>query len=164
MLLPVVILNPGYISITFLPLVLLLSIGLNALLDYWYGLFPRNPYARIAGLVPLIVLVSVLIMSGLARNIYGYQYDPDIVAKYSKDISLLPSNTKYLVVSSSEFDFYKVFANKDKQLHISTSPNGIDDFTATHDAKENFKRYKINKIITTYTSNQADRFYLYKKI
>lgn len=164
LLLPAVVLNPSYISITFLPLVLLLALGLDTLLSYWYGLFPRNPYARIAGLVPLAVLVSVLVVSGLARNIYGYQYDPGIVVNFSKDISLLPSDTKILVVSKSEYDFYRVIADSNKQLTVLTMPNGSDSFVATRKAKTDFKNYKIDKIITTYTSNDADRLYLYKKI
>jgi 4-amino-4-deoxy-L-arabinose transferase-like glycosyltransferase len=164
LLLPAVILNPSYISITFLPLVLLLALGLDTILSYWYSLFPRNPYARVAGLVPLIVLVSVLVVSGLARNIYGYQYDPAIVVNFSKDISLLPSDTKTLVVSKSEYDFYRVIADSNKQLTVLTIPNGTDSFVATHDAKTNFIGYRIDKIVTTYTSSDADRFYLYKKI
>ncbi|MFZ2125797.1 MAG: glycosyltransferase family 39 protein [Candidatus Saccharimonadales bacterium] len=164
LLLPAVILNPSYISITFLPLVLLMALGLDTLLGYWYGLFPRNPYARVAGLVPLVVLVSVLVVSGLARNIYGYQYDPDIVANFSKDISLLPGDTKTLVVSNDQYDFYRIIADGNKQLTVMTAPNSTDSFAATREAKNDFKGYQIDKIITTYTSNNADRFYLYKKI
>ena len=56
LMVPFVIINPNYISITFLPLVILLASGLNWLLASWYDLFPLNPYARVAGLIPVVIL------------------------------------------------------------------------------------------------------------
>jgi len=163
LLVPVVIFNPEFTSITFLPLVLLLASGLSELLTYWYKLFPRNPYARIGGLIPVIILVSVLVFSGADRFVHGYRYDPSIVNSFSKDIKLIPKDTKNIVVANDEFAFYKVIAKHNKKLNLSTLPTG-DTFLATHEAKKAFVGYEIDKIITTPNSNQGDRFYLYKKI
>lgn len=161
-LIPVIILNPTFTSITFLPLVILLASGLSGLLVHWYRLFPNNPYARIGGLIPLIILVMVLVLSGVNKYIYGYLYDPNIVPNFSKDLQLIPQGTKNIVVDSSEVAFYNIIAKYNGPLSISTEPNG-DIFIATHAAKKSFNGYTINKIITLSTKDNSDRFYLYKK-
>lgn len=164
-LIPIIIINPEFTSITFLPLVMLLASGLNLLLMRWYGIFPLNPYARFAGLIPLIVLVSVLVYSGADRYIYGYRYDPNIVPNFSRDIELIPPSTRYLMVDSSELDFYKVLALHNKNLNIITTISGqnINEFTATNKANHDFDNFQIEKIITSPNTDKSDRFYLYKK-
>ncbi|HRQ86905.1 MAG TPA: hypothetical protein PLY16_02230, partial [Candidatus Saccharibacteria bacterium] len=69
---PVLLLNPSFTTVSFLPSVLMLAAGLTSLIGYWYRLFPLNPYARVAGLIPIVVLVGTLIFSGLERYFYGY--------------------------------------------------------------------------------------------
>lgn len=163
-LVPIIVLNPDLTTITFMPLVLLLAYGLNGLMNHWYALFPRNPYARVGGLIPIVILVSVLLLSGLNRYIYGYKYDPNIVPKFSNDISLIPRNTTNILVDSSEFKFYNVIAKYNKKISISSTLN-TETFLATRKAMKSVTRdYKIEKIITTSNANDADRFYLYKKI
>src|SRR3546814_8074549 len=100
--------NPGFTSVTFVPLVLLLTSGLEGLVGYWYRLFPRNPYARIAGLLPLIILVVALVISGLDRYAYGYYYQPATVSHFSHDLSLMPKKHERLVVTQDELPFYPV--------------------------------------------------------
>jgi len=163
-MIPVVILNPGYIAITFLPLSILLASGLNGLLNHWYGLFPRNPYARIGGLVPLIILVFILVSSGMNRYVYGYTYDPNVAPNFSKDLKLMPSGVKNIVVSPNEVDFYKVVAEYNGPFDVSTTPGiSVDVFWATHEASRSLGGFRIEKIITSSLKNDSDRFYLYKK-
>lgn len=163
LLLPVIALNPTFTSITFLPLVLLLASGLNFLLSYWYSLFPRNPYARIGGLIPVIALVGVLLVSGIDRYVYGYRYDPDIVPSFSKDLRLLPDNTEHLVVGKEENDFYQVVAKYNPDLTVDSSPSG-ESFVATRVAKRDFNGYEVDRIITGSTREGGDRFYVYKRV
>ncbi len=162
-LIPIIFINPLFTSITFLPLVLLLSTGLGSLLGNWYGLFPRNPYARLAGLVPLIILVGALVLSGLERYAYGYHYSPQTVSNFSQDLSLLPKDTKQLVVASDQLSFYKVVAEHNKQLTVNLQPSGAS-FTATREAKTDYIGYTIERIVTSSRSTDADRFYIYKKL
>lgn len=161
-LVPILVLNPSFTTVTFLPSVLLLAAGLTSLIAYWYRLFPFNPYARIAGLVPLVILVVVLVGSGLDRYVYGYHYDPNTAVNFSKDIKLIPKDTQHLVVSSEELPFYQVVANHREGLSVSTSPVG-DRFVSTRDARTSISGYDVQKIITTTYSNEADRLYVYKK-
>ncbi len=161
-LIPIIVINPLFTSITFLPLVLLLSTGLGSLLGNWYGLFPRNPYARLAGLIPLVILVGALVLSGLERYAYGYHYSPQTVSNFSQDLSLLPKDTKQLVVASDQLPFYSVVAKHDKQLTVSLTPSG-NSFTATRQAKGDYAGYIIERIVTSPRATNADRFYVYKK-
>ncbi len=162
-LIPIIFLNPGFASATFLPLVILLASGLNLLLAKWYGLFPRNPYARIGGLIPVVILVAVLVTSGLDRYADGYRFDPNIAPNFSTDLKLIPQDTKNLVVTINELDFYKVVAAHNKQLNVSVAPTGYT-FLVSHEANKTFEGYKVKQIIVSHGTNQSDRFYLYTKI
>ncbi len=162
-LIPIIILNPTLTGITYLPLIILLAAGLNELLSHWYGLFPNNPYARIAGLIPIIILVSALTFSGIGRYVYSYRYNPTIVSNFSYDLQLIPKNTKNIVVSNDELGFYSVVAKYNKKISVSTKPTS-DTFVSTRSAKGVFDGYEINKIVTSTLSNNSDRFYIYKKI
>ncbi len=161
---PFIILNPSFNIIMFLPLVLLLASGLKYLLSYWYDLFPNNPYARIGGLIPIIILVGALVVSGADRYLYGYRYDPDIVPLFSQDINLIPKDTKKLVVSLNEMPFFSLIEKYNKNIKISTDIATDDEsFMVTKEAKKDFAGYKIDKIITTSSQKNSDHFYLYKK-
>jgi 4-amino-4-deoxy-L-arabinose transferase-like glycosyltransferase len=163
-LIPVLLINPKFTSVTFVPAVLLLAAGLTSLIGYWYRLFPLNPYARIAGLIPLIILVLALVGSGLDRYIYGYHYDPNTAVNFSRDLKLLPKGTTNLVVGSDELAFYQVVAKHREGLHVSLSGTG-NTFTVTREAKPNVgPGYTIVRIITAPYAKDSDRLYIYKKM
>jgi Dolichyl-phosphate-mannose-protein mannosyltransferase len=177
LLLPVVLINPAYSSITFVPTLLLIASGIFLLLRSWYGLFPRNPYARVVGLLPLVVLVSGLVLSGIDRYVYGYQYDPIIARHFSRDSQLLTKQLALtkdpvsVVATPDEVDFYRVVtarAAKDNHTSVvvSTDPRQYFDQTATvivsHGARANYSGQAPLDIITTSAANDSDRFYIYK--
>jgi hypothetical protein len=162
-LIPVLLINPLFASVTFVPSVLLLAAGLTSLITYWYRLFPLNPYARIAGLIPIVILVVALIGSGLDRYIYGYHYSPSTAVNFSNDLKLIPKNTKNLVVSDDELAFYRAVAHHWSGLRVATTPNS-DEFVATRLAHTSIPlSYHITRIITTTYTNNSDRLYIYKK-
>jgi len=163
LLIPIVIIDPSYTAITFLPLVVLLALGLDGLLAHWYRLFPRNPYARIGGLIPVVLLVIVLVTSGSNRYIYGYLYNPNVAPNFSKDLQLIPKNTKNMVVTNDEFAFYQVIAKYKKSFIVTTQP-ASDTFLSTRAAMHQFNGYEIDRIICSSMKNDSDRFYVYKKI
>ena len=162
-LLPVLILNPSFTSVTFVPSVLLLAAGLTSLITYWYRLFPLNPYARIAGLIPIVILVVTLIGSGLDRYMYGYHYSPTTAVNFSRDLKLIPKSTSNLVVSANELPFYLAVAHHQTGLTVTTKPQS-NTFTVTRDGRSSVPAgYHITRIITTTYSNNSDRLYTYKK-
>lgn len=164
-LVPVLLLNPSFTTVTFVPSIMMLAAGLTSVIGYWYRLFPLNPYARVAGLVPIIVLVGVLITSGLMRYAYGYHYSPSVATLFSKDLSLLPSDVKTIVVSDSERPFYQAVAHFNNDFTVapaSTNPQAAH-FAATRAAAPTIEGAVVTKIITDAQSQDADRIYIYKK-
>ena len=160
---PILILNPLFTSVTFIPSMLLLAAGLTSLISYWYRLFPHNPYARVAGLVPIVILVFALIATGLSRYVYGYHYSPDIAPLFSNDLRILPKDTKQLVVSEQELPFFTSVAAYRDGLEAVTSPTA-ETITATRAARTQIPTtYEIIDIVTSSRSSEADRLYIYKK-
>ncbi len=164
-LIPVLLFNPNFTSVTFVPSVLLLAAGLMSLISYWYRLFPRNPYARVAGLIPLVVLVVALIGSGMTRYIYGYYYSPSVAPLFSHDLALLPKGTVELIVSDEEKPFYAAVGHYrgHRDLTVVSTPT-TEEFVVTQQANRDFPGYGITQIITDKRAEGADRFYVYKKV
>ncbi len=136
-------------------------------------MFPRNPYARIVGLIPLVVLVGGLVVSGIDRYVYGYHYDPETAKSFSRDLTLLNRQVKSgdsttILVAQSEKRFYEAVAKYDGKiignntnLTITTAvPSGA--FAASRLANGDVQDREIEKIVVTSHSKESDRFYLYK--
>lgn len=169
LLVPVLIINPQYTSITFVPFLLLVASGLNFLLRSWYKMFPLNPYARFAGLLPLVILVTGLVISGVDRYVYGYHYDPNTAKSFSRDLTLLNyyvsrDQPVTLYVSRDEQPFYEAVSqyNKGPAINVTTDIPVTGNFTATKNAHETLANRTIDRIITTGYANDSDRFYIYK--
>jgi 4-amino-4-deoxy-L-arabinose transferase-like glycosyltransferase len=170
LLLPVLVINPNFVSITFVPVVLLMAMGISRLLNSWYRLFPLNPYARLAGLIPLVVLIGGLVLSGVDRYMYGYLYNPETATNFSKDLRLvnaqlaMPERGKTaLVVSQSELPFYTVVAHHRDNVTVATAPT--PDTTTTIVTKAAYitnKQRPPYRIITDSRAGNSDRFYIYK--
>lgn len=160
-LLPILLLNPDFTTVTFIPSILLLAAGLTSLIDYWYRLFPLNPYARVVGLVPIVILVGVLIISGLARYAYGYHYSPTVAPLFSKDLTLIPKDTKELVVSPDEENFYNAVASFNETFKVVAKPSG-ESFVVTRAAAGEFSEFKVIQIIVDPRSENGDRLYVYQ--
>lgn len=162
-LIPLSILNPGVTAISLVPAILLIATGLDWLISYWYSLFPRNPYARIGGMIPIIALVFLLTASGLERYIYGYHYNPQLKSNFSEDVSLLKNKNIQLVVAPDEQPIYQVIAAYEKDLDVVTKPTASEVTYTKSAAVTAPEGYKLTSIITSSRLNDADRFYVYKK-
>lgn len=168
-ILPIVIISPQYITILFVPIVLLLAMGVQALISYWYQLFPRNPYARIVGLIPLTILVVSMTLSGIERYMYGYHYDPTIARNFSQDLRLLNKEVQrhdkvVLVVATSEKAFYDVVAKYNPKLTVAITAPAEGTSLLVSNAASSKRPVGVapESIITDRQSADADRFYLYK--
>lgn len=161
-LIPVLLLNPMFTYVTFVPSMLMLAAGLTSLIGYWYRLFPLNPYARIAGLIPIIILVGTLIITGVARYTYGYHYSPEGAPLFSKDLALLPKDTRQLVVSEQELAFYKAVAEYRESLEVTTAPTA-DMVVVTREARGQVSGFAVTQIITSPLSDNSDRMYVMQR-
>jgi 4-amino-4-deoxy-L-arabinose transferase-like glycosyltransferase len=177
LLTPILIINPAYSNITFVPFLILIASGIHFLLRSWYGIFPQNPYARVVGLIPIIVLVAGLVISSVDRYIYGYHYTPAVVSAFNRDSELLNKKLAVtkdpvaIVVANDELKFYQVVAKhaieKNKtSIVVSTNSQQYLDKTETaivsRKAKSAYSGQVPLEIITTSRASDGDRFYIYK--
>ena len=168
LLLPVLLVNPEIVGVTFLPIVLLMAMGIGTLLGNWYQLFPRNPYARLAGLLPLTVLIGGMVFSGIDRYTYGYLYDPLTANHFSNDLRLVNKQLDSqegnitLVVSQDEAPFYETVANqRDSTTVVTQLPKSYKTLIISRAAYQPSKKTPVH-IATDDTSQNSDRFYIYK--
>lgn len=171
LLLPILLLNPNYINITFVPSILLMAMGVNKLLSLWYQLFPLNPYARIAGLVPLVILIGGMVFSGVDRFTYGYLYDPKTAVNFTTDLDLLNTQladknrgVTQLIVAPRELAFYSVVAkyNDNVQAYTTPPPQAWNTLIASRETAAIFAGAEPWRIVANATTNSSDRFYIYK--
>lgn len=162
-IIPVIILNPNFTSVALVPSVLMLAAGLTSLISYWYRLFPLNPYARVVGLIPIVILIGALIVSGLARHIYGYHYMPQVAPLFSNDLKLLPKDTRQLIASGEEFNFYAAVATHRNTFTVQRTPTA-DSIVVTQQARDTITGYDVTRIVTNGHTNNADRFYVMTRV
>lgn len=170
LLLPVLIINPNFVSITFVPVVLLMAMGISTLLSNWYRLFPRNPYARLAGLIPLAVLIGGMVLSGVDRYMYGYQYDPQTAGNFSDDLRLINKELDTpdhgvvaLMVSEKEVPFYQVVARHQSDVIVGTASVPVAAPTTIVSRAAYIKStIEPTRIVTDSMASDGDRFYIYK--
>lgn len=169
LLIPVIIINPDSVSITFVPALLLTAMGVASLLHMWYSLFPRNPYARIVGLLPLIVLIGGMLLSGVDRYVYAYTYSSDLANQFSHDLQLfdeqLPSNNGAitLVTSTNEAPFYETVAKYHPGITVMTAmPSTLPTVTAVTRTMHYSNDPAPTQIVADSKTEASDRFYIYK--
>ena len=171
LLVPVVLFNPSAIAITFVPFMLLLAMGVHLLFHLWYRLFPKNPYARLAGLLPLAILIGGIVTSNMARYVEGYTHDPSVARVFSQDLSIVKASAASQKVSllpkPTDASFYAVVAKYTPNLSL------VDAWPSQPVERLLVAREQLSKapedaipfnILTTETQRDADRFYLYKNV
>lgn len=169
-LMPLALLNPSNQHSVFILMVIATATGFDFLIGYWYRLFPRNPYARVAGLVPLSVLVGGLIYISIGQFFNGYTYNPAVARAYSSDLSLVNTQIRQqknvtLLADDSEMPIYSLAAHYNKALTVATEPNlEATQITSTRAARNKVpKGWQLKQIITNARANASDRLYIYKK-
>ena len=171
LLIPVVLFNPSAIGVTFIPALLLMAMGVASLISMWYSLFPRNPYARVVGLVPLIILMGGMLGTSVDRYVNGYTYNPELASQFSRDVTLLnrrlamnANQPVTLVVSREEQAFYTVVAKYRPQLTVTTelpSASMPPTVIVSRAAYTPQKDLEPTRIVTGPSTDNSDRFYIY---
>lgn len=127
---PVVVITQDYLPILFLPATLLIAIGLQTLIKEWYALFPRNPYARLVGLIPLLLLICSVIYINYTNYFYGLRYSPETAKVYSSELHSINdilttediNRSSVTVVSSPEdVPFYKLLSAPKTSIQVVSS-------------------------------------------
>ena len=169
LLLPVLLINPNFVTVTFVPVILLMAMGIDILLGNWYRLFPRNPYARIVGLVPLSILIGGMVISGVDRYMYGYLYDPQTTSHFSHDLSLVNKELSkkdrgptVLIPAANDAAFYKAIIKHHKDVSVSSTFTPATQTTIVARGAMPVTTLTPTRIVTGASSENADRFYIYK--
>ena len=174
LMVPLVLLNPTEVSNLFPLAVLMIALGIATLITDWYKLFPRNPYARVAGMVPLVILVGGIVFSGILRYMNNYEYNQDVLKDYSSDLKIVQSElvrqqakpeTTRLIVAPSELPFYDLVSHYDQRFSASTSYEHAPAMTLVTHAAYHAKKPDTapTSIVTNRLAGDADRLYIYKK-
>ena len=166
-LLVVCLINPNLTAILFTPILLLTITGLQSLIQTWYTLFPKNPYARVLGLLPIGFFVVSLLLTSLHNFRQNYFYSPEIAKNFSQDLKILlenSSNKRNLMVAKSETEFFKILTEQNKAQLVTDFKQA--EIVLSHAAFKEAKipeNYQISKILTSSRSENSDRFYILKK-
>ncbi len=178
-LVPLIIFNPEHVTHLFPLACLMTALGLATLITDWYKLFPRNPYARVAGLIPLSILVLGIVYSGVTRYMNAYLYAPDVLKHYTNDLRLVEREVTrvrllkqpvVLVASPKEVPFYALVAHHNKAFSVTSEPIVAlpplqGEVLYTHDAYKAAKpSAEASIIITNRMAANGDRLYIYKSI
>lgn len=131
LLLPVLLLNPRNPELLFVPMILLVGVGVTHLLTYWYRLFPANPYARGFGLMLLVILLGGVMLTCMLRYYNTFHYSPPQhtyashdVALVSHHLSALKPEKTMIVVSRNELPLYQLYVTTN---NLATSVSLSDD-------------------------------------
>ena len=156
--------NPSAIVFFILPIAILVAHGLKYLLEKWYGLFPENPYARIAGFLPLAILFSVMLVPSLLQYVYGYRYNPSVANEYRYDLNIIHAHLKdETLVVSDHYDFYKILEDSTELTIVgSTDEVRTEGMAVLYGTTDN-PNYKLEQIITSSMKEKSDIIYLYRK-
>lgn len=129
---PIAILNPSQILIALVPGYLFMAIGIETLIREWYKLFPNNPYARIAGLIPLVILLGGIMLSNTAQYFYGYLYGTP-ATHYSEQLTATrevldrqknQNAVTTTIVKPEEVKFYDLLRRDYPRMNVAEAQNG----------------------------------------
>lgn len=164
------LLQPSMMAITFVPLLLMLAVGVDTLFREWYGLFPRNPYARAAALIPLIILIGGLVFTGLDRYLNSYTHHSTVAAYFTNDLALLKSRLDThtptrLITTRQALPFYTLLEQDYSNLRVSTTlPPSYPEkkIVVLHAALAQTNLGVPAEIVTSARKADNMRFYIYK--
>ena len=154
--------NPDAVVFFILPVSILVAHGLRYILEKWYGLFPENPYARIAAIFPLSLLFGAVIIPSLLQYIHGYQYNPTVVNNFSYDLPIVRDNLtdETLLVGESDYDFYKIL-EKSSDIKVTKEIDGSQRKIAVLHKQLDNDNYSLSRIIASPLAQNSDIIYLY---
>lgn len=154
--------NPEAVVFMILPLSILTAHGLKYLLEKWYGLFPENPYARIAALLPLTIMFALVIIPGLLQYVYGYHYNSKVASQFDYSLGIIHKNlTNVTLVAGKNYNFYKILEDSTEIKVLEELNKNSAERVAVLHGRANTSEYQLSQIITSPMSENSDIIYLY---
>ena len=155
------------------PLILLIGYGINFLITSWYAIFPRNPYARVFGLLSIGVFLFFTVLTGLDFYQNYYRYTPGVANLFRDDLSTITKIAKEQPVvrlvanrQNHEFEFYQILAKRHpniKEVSDYFNPAYKEGWqVVTYYARDTIRNSLPDQIYTDHFTSQSDRFYVWK--
>ena len=147
----------------------LIAHGLRYIINKWYRLFPKNPYARVFGFIPIFIFLFIIVISDISHFIFGYRYNPAVANQFSTDLELInhhiQDQTTIITEEDSLYHFYKLLEKKPllgqrKTVYITKNLSLLSPKIATFKPISN-ENYILSRIITNSKAQNSDRIYLY---
>ena len=174
-LVPMILLNPESFMMILPLTILMIAMGIASLIREWYVLFPRNPYARIVGLIPLGIIVVGISVTNTYHYIAGYHYAPQVANAYTNDVKALDrtlarttaseAQKVTVLVPRGERQFYELVARYDERFVVhqekALPAQGIYILQGTLRRDGVTPTAPPAFIAVDTRSENADRFYLY---
>lgn len=119
------LLMPTAVVLTFVPMSLLVAIGIDTLIVEWYRLFPRNPYARIAGLIPLTILFLGIGSGNISHYFNNYNhienpYFTQSLPAIQEALTIEGNHAVRLVTTEQDLAFYSILKREHSYLTVTT--------------------------------------------
>ncbi|HEX6462634.1 MAG TPA: glycosyltransferase family 39 protein [Candidatus Saccharimonadales bacterium] len=164
-------------ALMFVPLMLLTIYGFYFFIRHWYELFPRNPYARMAALLPIAALLLVMMQFNFDRYFYGLArsnqvhelYDADIKIAKAQLQKLPPLQSGVIVVDAHKQAFFQLLTSSYPNLQILNPAEPLAEVPAylvsaqTNTIATSVLQNRSMKLITdSRKSEEALRFKLYR--
>ena len=154
-------LSPQAVIFFILPFAILIAHGLKYLLEKWYGLFPSNPYARVAAILPLAILFGTILIPSSLQYLYGYRYNPSIASEFRYDLALIRENlSNQTLLVGENYDFYKLLEHS-TDITVVNSLNDANGDLAVLYSEATSEKYALSRIITSPMRENSDIIYLY---
>lgn len=107
------------------PLFLLIASGVSVLFSQWYRLFPRNPYARSFGLIPIVILLSFIVVYHFQQYFSAWANAPQTYHTYNNDLSLVRKQldkqpATALRVPEEDAALYKILVRSYPEATVNT--------------------------------------------
>ena len=161
-------LNPDVAVIIVVPIAVLVAAGLESIVNKWYSLFPENPYAQVAGMLPMAVFTLIIILSSLSHFVFGYQYTPAVARQFNDDLVLVGSNLSdgavLIAEDDMDYEFYSALADRLGIVVMRDWPQDVTTTVATlgkWDGELDTEKFSLSKIVTSQKSQDSDRLYIY---
>lgn len=177
LLTPLYIFNPDSFSLLIVPMAFFLALGISLILQYWYKLFPKNPYARIFALIPTSILFSCIIIPSAFHYFHSYSYFAPLANTYHNDLELatkvLDDNTDALLIVTAEQEpLYRIYIESNEKTNSLISVNTSNPQTisakqgqtavATRAASQSIDATPSYIVASPSLHVASDRFYVYK--
>lgn len=129
LLIPIMGFNPDNLTVLMIPTFIVVAIGVQPVVGYWYKIFPLNPYARVFGLVPLALLIIAVVQFNDQRYTFGMIYSQTAKQTFNSDMFLAQNELNKLdkatpaiiVVAADQKELYQIVAS-DRPNTLVLSP------------------------------------------